>query len=422
MKPTVATQPSAVAAETRLRRGPRGHLLLPGGIGRSTLSVGESTPHVVRGAGYRLWDDRGRELIDANNNFTVAVHGHAHPEIVEAAERALCAGACFGLPNLYEWDHAELMLERFPELDQVRYTNSGTEAVMTALRVARASTGRDACIVVQDGYHGTSDVALCAGGDRYTRGVPQSVINDVTVVPINDTAALQEAVESHPARYAAVLVDLLPNRAGLISLTDEFVALARQLTATHGIVLIVDEVISLRLGPRGLSGQYDITPDLVTVGKIIGGGFPIGAVIGREEIMRELAVTSPNFLEHGGTFSGNPVSMSAGAVSLRLLTADAITRLNNLGDEARRAVEARVAYAGWEVRGRGSLFRPFPRDAVHLEGELRKRLWWAAYDRGLLLTQANCVALSTPMSVDVVDDLADRLADAVLAVANTVDT
>ena len=137
--------------------------------------------------------------------------------------------------------------------------------------------------------------------------------------------------------------------------------------------------------------------------------------------MRELAVTSPNFLEHGGTFSGNPVSMSAGAVSLRLLTADAITRLNNLGDEARRAVEARVADVGWEVRGRGSLFRPFPHGAAHLEGELRKRLWWAAYDRGLLLTQANCVALSTPMTSDVVDDLAERLADAVLAVADTVD-
>jgi glutamate-1-semialdehyde 2,1-aminomutase len=402
---------------SQLRHGPRGHLLLPGGIGRSTLSVGEATPHVLRGEGYRVWDDGGRELIDANNNFTVSVHGHAQPEIVEAAERALRDGASFGLPNLYEWDHAELMLERFPTLDQVRYTNSGTEAVMTALRVARASTGRDAVIVVQDGYHGTSDVALCASGDRYTRGVPRGVIDDVTVVPLNDTERLREAIERDPGRYAAVLIDLLPNRAGLISLTPEFVLLARDLTAEHDIVLIVDEVISLRLGPRGLSGVYGISPDLATVGKIIGGGFPVGAVIGREELMRALAVTVPNYLEHGGTFSGNPVSMAAGTVSLRLLTDDAIARLNRLGEEARRVLHDRVAEVGWEVRGHGSLFRPFPAGATHFDGELRKRLWWAAYDRGLLLTQANCVALSTPMTDDVVADLTERLADAVLAVA-----
>ena len=408
---------SHLSSADRLRKGPRGHLLLPGGIGRTSLAVGESTPFVVRGEGYRIWDDSGRELIDVNNNFTVAVHGHAHPEIVAAAERTLRDGASFGLPNLHEWAHAELMLQRFPELDQVRYTNSGTEAVMTALRVARASTGRDACIVVQDGYHGTSDVALCAGGERYTRGVPQGVIQDVTVVAINDTAALREAVERDPGRYAAVLIDLLPNRAGLVSLTSEFVALARELTAAHGIVLIVDEVISLRLGPNGLSGEYGITPDLVTAGKIIGGGFPIGAVIGRAEIMRELSVLFPNFLEHGGTFSGNPVSMAAGAASLRLLTPEAIARLNTLGDEARLAAQARVAPVGWEVRGRGSLFRPFPDGKTGLDAELRKRLWWAAYNRGLLLTQANCVALSTPMTEDVVADVVERLADAVLAVA-----
>lgn len=415
MNTAVESEPSA--ADARMRRGPRGHLLLPGGLGRTSLAVGERTPFVVRGRGHLVWDEAGRELIDANNNFTVAVHGHAHPKIVEAAERALRDGASFGLPNLHEWEHAEVLLGRFPELDQVRYTNSGTEAVMTALRVARASTGRDACIVVQDGYHGTSDVALCAGGERYTRGVPQAVVDAVTVVPINDADALRAVVEADPARYAAVLIDLLPNRAGLISLTDEFVQAAREIATEHGIVLIVDEVISLRLGPHGLSGEYGITPDLVTVGKIIGGGFPVGAVIGREAFTRELAVSRPNFLEHGGTFTGNPVSMAAGAVSLRLLTDGAIARLNALGDAARDALAAKLAHVGWEVRGRGSLFRPFPQGHAQMAPVLRTRLWWAAYERGLLLTQANCVALSTPMTETVVSDVVDRLAAAVLAVA-----
>lgn len=415
MNSVVGSQRSSIEVDTRLPSGPRGYPLLPGGIGRTSLAVGEQTPFVVRGEGYRIWDESGRELIDANNNFTVAIHGHAHPEIVEAAERALRDGASFGLPNLHEWRHAELLLQRFPDLDQVRYTNSGTEAVMTALRVARAHTARDACIVVQDGYHGTSDVALCAGG--HTRGVPQGVIDDVTLVPINDTAALRAAVENDPGRYAAVLVDLLPNRAGLVSLTSEFIELARELATAHGIVLIVDEVISFRLAPNGLSGAYGITPDLVTVGKVIGGGFPVGAVVGREEVTRELAVSRPNFLEHGGTFSGNPVSMAAGAVSLQLLTPEEIARLNALGETARQAAHDRVAEVGWEVRGRGSIFRPFPEGDTQVNAGLRTRLWWAAYERGLLLTQANCACLSTPMNADVAADVADRLADAVLEAA-----
>jgi len=413
MNTVVGSQP----AEAPLRSGPRGHPLLPGAIGRSTLAVGRRSPFVVRGAGCRVWDDRGRELIDANNNFTVAIHGHAHPRIVEAAERALRDGASFGLPNLREWEHAELLLARFPELDQVRYTNSGTEAVMTALRVARAHTGRDACIVMRDGYHGTSEVALCAGGAGSTRGVPKGVVDDVTAVPVNDTAALRAAIERVGDRCAALLIDLLPNRAGLVSLSADFVRLARELTAARGIVLIVDEVISLRLGPNGLSGAYGIAPDLVTVGKIVGGGFPIGAVLGREAVMRELSVLSPNHLEHGGTFSGNPVSMAAGAVSLQLLTADEIGRLNALGEQARETLQRRLQPVGWEVRGRGSIFRPFPQGQTRLDADLRTRLWWAAYERGLLLTQANCACLSTPMDADVAAAVADRLGAAVLAVA-----
>jgi glutamate-1-semialdehyde 2,1-aminomutase len=400
------------------RTGPRGHLLLPGGFGRSTLSMGDSTPFVARGDGYRIWDNSGRELIDANNNFTVAVHGHAHPEIVAAAEGALRNGSSFGLPNPYEWDHAEVLLERLPTLDQVRYVNSGTEAVMTAIRVARAATGRDATIMLRGSYHGTSDTALVAGGGNYLRGVPQGVIDDVTVLPLNDIDALREAIEREPERYATLVMDLLPNRAGLVSITPEFAAAARELTAAHGIVLIFDEVISFRLGYNGLAAVYGVEPDMVTLGKVVGGGFPVGAVVGREEHMRELSVAVPKFLEHGGTFSGNPVSMAAGATSLRLLDAAAIDRLNALGDGARRSIEERIADVGWEVRGRGSILRPFIRGADKMDADLQRQLWWAAYDRGVLLMQTNCAALSTPMTEDVVADLSDRLAAAVLAVAD----
>ena len=421
MNATTASGPLTGASNDGFLRGPRGHYLLPGAIGRSTLYMGEGTPHAVRGDGYKLWDDRGRELIDANNNFTVSIHGHGHPALVEAAKQAIDTGACYGLPNWYEWDHAQTLMSRFPELDQVRYANSGTEAVMSAIRLARACTGADDVIVIKDGYHGTSDVALCAGGPHYLQGVTQGVQKEVTRIPINDLDALKSAVGDGSRRYAAILIDLLPNRAGLISVSREFLELARDLADERGIVLIVDEVISLRLGYAGLSGEYGVTPDLMTVGKIIGGGFPVGALIGREKYMRQLDVTATSFLEHSGTFTANPVSMAAGAASLRLLDREAIARLNRLGDRARAAIEDRVSDAGWEVRGSGSLLRPFPVGRTEVETPMRRRLWWEAYERGLLLSQATGVAISTPMTEDVVDDISDRLVEAILEVAEAVE-
>ncbi len=406
-------------SDPHLRRGPRGFPLLPGGYGRSTYYTGAPSPYAIRGEGYRVWDDRGRELIDVNNNFTSLIHGNAHPEITAAAIKALSSGASWGIPNRYEWESAELFLLRLPGLDQVRFTNSGTEAVMSAIRIARASTGREKVLVTKGGYHGTSEVALVPGGPAYTRGVPQGVIDDVTAVPLNDIEFLVQSVEAAPEAYAAIILDLLPNRAGLLHITEEFVRTARDLATRYGIVLIIDEVISLRLGFRGLSGEYGIVPDLLTAGKLIGGGFPVGAVAGKGELMAEVDPTRPGSLPHGGTFSGNPVSMAAGAVAMRLLTEDEIQRLNRLGDTARETVNARVQGAGWEIRGRGSLLRAVPAGAQKVEESVQHRLWWASYERGLLPSPANLLSLSTPMDDKVVTDIADRLADAVLAIAES---
>nr|WP_246316493.1 aminotransferase class III-fold pyridoxal phosphate-dependent enzyme [Kineococcus aurantiacus] len=404
--------------DPHLRRGPRGFPLLPGGYGRSTYYIGAPSPYAVRGEGYRVWDDRGRELIDANNNFTSLIHGNAHPEITEAATKALTSGASWGIPNLHEWELAELLLSRLPQLDQVRFTNSGTEAVMSAVRIARASTGRERVIVTQGGYHGTSDLALVPGGPSYTRGVTRGVIDDVTAIPLNDVDRLRRAIETAPTEYAAIILDLLPNRAGLLRISDDFVTTARDLATRHGIVLIIDEVISLRLGLQGLSGQYGVAPDLLTTGKTIGGGFAVGAVVGLAELMAEVDPTRAGSLPHGGTFSGNPVSMAAGAAALRLYPEPEVDRLNRLGDNAREKVNAQVSQAGWEVRGRGSLLRAVPAGAQKVDEATQHRLWWASYQRGLLGSPANLLSLSTPMDGAVVDDIADRLADAVLAVAD----
>lgn len=397
-----------------------GHPLLAGGYGRAAYHVGSPSPYAVRGEGYRMWDHEGREFIDANGNFTTLIHGNAHPQIVEAAERAIRSGASWGLPNELEWELADAMLERLNGLDQIRFTNSGTEAVMAAIRIARGVTGRDDVIMTKDGYHGSSDVALSASGP--VRGVPQSVSDGVSLVPINDIDRLREVFAEGPNRYAAIILDLLPNKAGLIAIDREFVAEARALATAHGTLLIIDEVISIRLGLSGRSGTYDLVPDLLTTGKLIGGGFAVGAVAGRDDIMSQLDPRRPDEISLSGTFSGNPVAMAAGREAIRLLDAEAIDRLNSLGDRAREDADARVASVGWEFRGSGSLLRPFPKGARKVDADVQRRLWWAAFERGVVLSSANLVSLSTPMDAQVVADLTDRLVDAVTAVASDSDT
>lgn len=408
---------SVTSVDPFARTNAAGNPLIAGGYGRAAYHVGEPSPYAVRGEGYRMWDHTGREFIDANANFTTLIHGNAHPRIVEAAERAIRSGSSWGLPNEGEWALADELLGRLDGLDQIRFTNSGTEADMAAIRIARSVTGRDDVIMTKDGYHGSSDVALASSGPAL--GIPKAVSDGVSLVPINDIDRLRELFEDGPERYAAIMLDLLPNKAGLIALDPAFVAEARRLATEHGTLLIIDEVISIRLGYGGRTGTYGLVPDLLTTGKLIGGGFAIGAVAGRDEIMSRLDPRRPDEISLSGTFSGNPVAMAAGLEAVRMLDAAAIDRLNGLGDRAREGASARVASVGWEFRGSGSLLRPFPQGARKVDAGVQRRLWWAAYDRGVVLSSANLVSLSTPMSEEVVADLTDRLVDAVVEIAAT---
>lgn len=390
--------------------------VLPGGYGRSTLAVGPWSPIAVRGEGYRLWDDRGAELIDANNNFTTLIHGHAEPTVTEQASRALADGASFGLPHASEVDHAQRLVARFPGLDQVRYANSGTEAVMTAVRVARAHTGRDLIVVTEGAYHGLADAVLPSGGLRSLRGLGAGGLGDTLVLPIADADALAAALDEHGPRIAAVLLDLLPNRAGLEPVSDEVVAAVERARARFGTLLIVDEVVSFRLGWSGLAAARGVRPDLVTVGKLIGGGLPVGAVVGRAEVMSALDPFNARGIEHGGTMTANPVTMAAGIAALDRFDAAAVERLNGLGDRLRAALADAVQADGWTVRGSGSLVRPFPPEGTPAKQQ-QLALWWAAYERGVLMTPNALLALSTPMDEAVIGQLTDRVADAVRAVA-----
>lgn len=398
--------------------GKRARDVLPGGYGRSTMGlIGQASPFVEKGSGCELWDSKGGRLIDCHNNFTSLIHGNALPAVTRAAQDALAGGACFGLPATYELEHAEALARRIPAAELVRYTNSGTEAVMLAIRVARAYTGRDKVVFIERAYHGTSEPALVTGGVHSTRGVPQGVSDDIILLDLNDSQTMEETIAAHGEQLAAVVLDLLPNRAGLQPVSPDFARSVHQICEQFGIVLISDEIISFRMSWGGSLAQHGLKPGLVTLGKLIGGGLPIGAVVGSREIMSELDPTRPGGLEHGGTFSGNPVAMAAGKAALDLYDAREVERLNGLGHRLRRQLREATDPGLWEIRGDSSLARPFMRDVgLEEQKEVQRRLWWEAYGRGVLLTQNCLAALSTPMDEQVVDAVCERLVAAIAAV------
>lgn len=367
---------------------------------RSTLFVPPTPPYAVRGEGAYVVDQLGARVIDANNNYTSLIHGHAQPEIISAVSPILTDGTAFGLPTESEVTLAELLSARTGH-ERWRFSNSGTEAIMTAIRAARAYTGRDLLVRFEGSYHGTADAAV----SRSAAGVPKGVRADVIELPQGDADAFRRTMSEHGPRIAAVLVDLMPNRAGLIPADPAFVAQLREATRAADALLIVDEVISLRLGAGGLAAHYGVDPDIITAGKIIGGGFPVGAVGGRAEVMAVFDPVSDGHVGWGGTFSANPISMTAGRVAMGLFDETAIDGLNRRGEEVRAA----MSEAGVAVSGYGSLMRI--REQVDLG-----RLWWACYERGLMIGTNGLIALSTAMDDDALQNVVRAGVEAVAEV------
>ncbi|MFD1859499.1 aminotransferase class III-fold pyridoxal phosphate-dependent enzyme [Aeromicrobium camelliae] len=375
----------------------RARAVMPRGNTRTTLFVPPTPPYAVSGSGPYVLDQRGHRVIDCNNNYTALIHGHAFAPVEKAVAEQLPHGTAFGLPTETEVQLAELLASR-TGLPMWRFSNSGTEAVMTAVRAARAATGRELLVRFEGSYHGTSDAVVAANAP----GVPEAVAGTSLALPQGDAEALREVMRTRGDEVAAVLIDIMPNRAGLVPAAAEFVTLVRELTRQHGALMIVDEVITFRIAEGGLHREYGIEPDLMTVGKVIGGGFPVGGLGGTAEVMaifdplRELGVS------WGGTFSANPMSMIAGRVALEHFTAEAIERLNSLGDQLRSG----LTEAGIAVSGRGSLTRI--REDVDLP-----RLWWALYGEGVLAGTNGLLALSTPMTDDHVHTVTTAVVTAV---------
>jgi glutamate-1-semialdehyde 2,1-aminomutase len=351
--------------------------VLPGGNSRTTVYMAPRPIYAAEGEGCWIVDVDGDRRLDLLNNYTSLIHGHAHPAITEAATRRLARGASFPLPTAEEIELATLIAERVASVDHVRFTNSGSEAVMMAIKAARGFTGRPKIAKFEGAYHGSYDwaeVSLGSGPDvwgpaeapasiAYSKGTPQGVLDDVVVLPFNRTELAVARIEKEAKHLAAVLIDPMPNRAGLIPARRDFLQAMRDVTTKHGICLIFDEVISFRLGYRGAQGLFDIRPDLTSFGKIIGGGFPVGAVGGSAEVM---AVFDPRggkpLVPHGGTFNANPLTMAAGLAAMRLMDEKAFDRLDEVGRKLRSGMEACFERAGvpGAVTGLGSLFRVHP--------------------------------------------------------------
>jgi glutamate-1-semialdehyde 2,1-aminomutase len=400
----------------------RARAVLPGGVTRTSVYFDPYPPYIERGEGCRVTDVDGNERIDFSNNYTALILGHGHPGVVAAVQAQVARGSAFAAPTRHEITLAQRIIERVPSIERIRFASSGTEAVMFALRLARAFTRRSKIAKAEGGFHGTSEYAsisvspdLANAGPSTapasvpaTRGITDRVVDEVVVFPFNDADAAEALIDRHRHDLAAVIVEPVLGSSGMIPARREFLERLREATARHGILLILDEIITLRLARGGAQSLYGVSPDLTVAGKIIGGGYPVAAFGGRAEVM---ALLDPEggrpAIPQSGTFNGNPVGMVAGSATLAELTPEVYDRLNAMGEDLRARLRAlfRRKGVGAQVTGAGSLLNLHFTDREVTDfrtmrtgdaGKLRQ-VFFALLNEGIFLAPRGMACLSTRM-------------------------
>ena len=334
----------------------RAKQLIPGGVNspvRACRSVGVDPVFVAHGDGAYITDVDGNRYIDLIGSWGPLILGHSHQEILDAIAEAMRYGTTFGAPTELEVKFAEAIREAYPSMEMVRAVSSGTEATMTALRLARGFTGRAKIIKTDGGYHGHADMLLVAAGSGVatlgipgSAGVPEGAARDTLVVPYNDLSAVEATFAANPNEIAAFIIEPVAGNMGLVLPNEGYLQGLRDITQKHGALLIFDEVISgFRVGYGGAQAMYGITPDLTCLGKIVGGGLPAAAFGGRAEIMQKLAPLGPVY--QAGTLSGNPLAMAAGLKELEILGRPGVyPRLDHLGQRLGNGLAAAAQAAG----------------------------------------------------------------------------
>ncbi len=414
----------------------RARSVMPGGV-KGAYYYPPHPLSMARGDGCYLYDVDGRRYIDFTNHHTAQILGHNHPAVNSAVEAQVSRGIALGAPTGIEVDLAEEMCGRVPSLDRVRFCNSGTEATLHAIRLARAFTGRTKIAKFEGAYHGSHDAVeisvsppLDKAGPEYAPhaiasagGMAPYAIDQIVILPYNDETAVERLITAHRDELACVLFDPKPHA---ILLQAGFVHFLEEMLRKHEILFVLDEIVSFRLAPGGFQELCGISPDLTTYGKIIGGGFPVGGFGGSAEIMNLLDSTGQgeNGLFQSGTFSAHPVVMSAGLATLQQLTADAYAHLGQLGERLRDGLKNVFArkHIPAQVTGMGSLF------SIHfLDGEIRNyrdlarkdnatayNIFLSLLEQGLFLNSSlEFNALSLPMEERHVDELTAAIARAV---------
>jgi glutamate-1-semialdehyde 2,1-aminomutase len=410
--------------------------VMPGGCSRNTVLRKPHPLYAERGEGCYVTDIEGVKRIDFANNMASLIHGHAHPQVIAAVTEQLQKGTAFTLATEAEIRYAEYLCSRNTGFDKIRFVNSGTEAVMSCLKAARAYTGRAKIAKVEGAYHGLYDYAEVSQTSKpdnwgelekpasvpVAYGTPASALDDVVVIPFNDPERAIAILDKQANELACVLLDLMPHRVGLLPASQEFVSALHQWTRDNGALLVYDEVITFRCKYGGAQEWYDVRPDLSAMGKMIGGGFPVGALAGRGEVMDVMDPLADKILfPHSGTFSANPITMTAGRVAMELFDEAAVTQLNQLADYARTGIAEAISIADVPacVTGDSSMFRVHMKAEAPLnyrtafvtseQAKLTKVLLDHLFDNGIMIINTCSGVLSTSMTKNEIDMLTEAM-------------
>lgn len=392
------------------------------------------TYYVAKASGCYVTDINGVTRIDFANNIASLIHGHAHPAIVQAVTEQLHRGTAYTIGTEIEVEYAKLLCNRVPSFEKLRFVNSGTEAVMAMLKAARAYTGKPKIAKAEGGYHGSydfSEVSQSASpatwGDLdepnsvpHAKGTPQAVLDNVVIIPFNDVERTIRILDKHADELACVLIDPIPHRIGNAPASQEFIQAVYDWTRRNNALLCYDEVICFRANYEGAQADYPVKPDMTALGKIIGGGFPIGAFAGNNDVMSILDPGGDNYrFPLSGTFSANAISMTAGKVAMEMFDREAVKKVNAMAQiAAKQVTEAgKVADIPLSITGRGSMFRVHFREVApvsyrdaHEDAQLKKAISLFLdhlYNKGIMVINSCTSVFSTAITQKEIDVLTD---------------